>query len=235
MDLYKNKRIIIISGHYGVGKSEFASNLAIALSSLDKKVAVIDLDVVNPYFTTRGITDFLNKYNIEVIGPSREATHADLPAIPKEVTAAILDDNINLVIDLGGDAAGSKALGRYNEILSKVGYDLFYLVNVNRPFSEDVEGVLSFLKDIENATRLKVSGIVNSTHLLFETSLADLNRGEEVCIKVSKILSIPYRYLVLPEWILEEYKKSDFKTKAQEVFPLDLTLRPVWLGMDNLD
>ena len=63
MDLYKNKRIVIISGHYGVGKSEFASNLAIALSSLDKKVAVIDLDVVNPYFTTRGITDFLNKYN----------------------------------------------------------------------------------------------------------------------------------------------------------------------------
>ena len=47
------KRITIISGHYGSGKTNIAVNLAIDLKKSFDKVAVADLDIVNPYFRTK--------------------------------------------------------------------------------------------------------------------------------------------------------------------------------------
>lgn len=49
-----DKRIRIIIGHYGSGKSEFAMNYVTKLrNEVEGKVALSDLDVVNVYFRTR--------------------------------------------------------------------------------------------------------------------------------------------------------------------------------------
>ena len=54
-----DKRIRIIIGHYGSGKSEFSMNYVTKLRELvDTKVAISDLDVVNVYFRTREKRDF---------------------------------------------------------------------------------------------------------------------------------------------------------------------------------
>ena len=151
MIFQNDNRIRIISGHYGVGKSEFASNYALKLINSKnhrKKIAIVDLDIVNPYFTTRGIREFLKIHNIEIIGPSSEATNADLPALPREIDSVFFDDDYDVIVDLGGDAAGSKVIGRYSHHLQNLGYDFFYLVNVNRPFSEDFDGVYQYLLDM---------------------------------------------------------------------------------------
>jgi hypothetical protein len=232
-----DKRIRIISGHYGVGKSEFASNYALKLIKSKKnreKVAIVDIDIVNPYFTTRGIKDFLNKHKIEIIGPSKEATNADLPAIPREIDSVFFDDKYDVIVDLGGDAAGSKVIGRYSHNLENLGYDFYYLVNVNRPFSEDFDGVYQFLLDIQNASRLKVTAIVNSTHLLYDTTLEEIKKGDDICKKLSEKLSIPYRYVVIPNWLLKNGENLEEKFFAQDIFDLDITLRPVWLSNMNL-
>ena len=42
------KRIQIITGHYGSGKTEFAVNLALQLAETTENVALADLDIVNP-------------------------------------------------------------------------------------------------------------------------------------------------------------------------------------------
>ena len=55
----KLKRITIISGHYGSGKTNIAVNLALDEKKVYNKVAVADLDIVNPYFRTKdSIRDF---------------------------------------------------------------------------------------------------------------------------------------------------------------------------------
>lgn len=236
-----DNRIRIISGHYGVGKSEFASNYALKLAKSPnrrQKIVIVDLDIVNPYFTTRGIKSFLEKNGIEIVGPSSEATHADLPALPREIDSVFFNENYDVIVDLGGDAAGSKVIGRYSEHLKELGYDFFYLINLNRPFSEDIQGVYQFLLDIQNASRLKVSHLVNSTHLLYDTSFEDIQKGDEVCKEISKQLKISYKYVVIPNFLIykdnndsshlnEQYRN---KFSAEKVFYLDITLRPVWLS-----
>ena len=46
------KKITIITGHYGSGKTNLAVNLAVNASREGKAVAIVDLDIVNPYFRT---------------------------------------------------------------------------------------------------------------------------------------------------------------------------------------
>ena len=43
----EDKRIRIIAGHYGSGKTEFAVNYAVALGRLKRKVALADLDILD--------------------------------------------------------------------------------------------------------------------------------------------------------------------------------------------
>jgi Mrp family chromosome partitioning ATPase len=52
-----SKRIVIITGHYGSGKTEFAVSLALRLAAEKshgrQRMALVDLDIVNPYFRSR--------------------------------------------------------------------------------------------------------------------------------------------------------------------------------------
>ena len=50
--LTNDKRITILCGHYGTGKTNVAVNLALARAKTDDTVTVADLDIVNPYFRT---------------------------------------------------------------------------------------------------------------------------------------------------------------------------------------
>ena len=42
------KKINIVTGHYGSGKTNFSANLAVSLADRGERVTVVDLDIVNP-------------------------------------------------------------------------------------------------------------------------------------------------------------------------------------------
>lgn len=46
------RKINIITGHYGSGKTNVSVNMALDLAEKGEKVTVVDLDIVNPYFRT---------------------------------------------------------------------------------------------------------------------------------------------------------------------------------------
>ena len=47
------KRVTLFAGHYGSGKTNVALNFARQLKRTAPRVAVADLDIVNPYFRTK--------------------------------------------------------------------------------------------------------------------------------------------------------------------------------------
>ena len=42
--------VVIVAGHYGVGKTNLTLNLCVDAARAGAKVTCVDLDIVNPYF-----------------------------------------------------------------------------------------------------------------------------------------------------------------------------------------
>ena len=106
------KRIIIFSGHYGSGKTNIAVNFAINLNWAGYKVAVADLDIVNPYFRTKDSLDLFEKEGIRLICSEYANSNVDIPALPQDIYAVTDDVSYKMIVDVGGDDRGALALGR---------------------------------------------------------------------------------------------------------------------------
>ena len=122
------KRIQIITGHYGSGKTEYAVNLALRLAAEGKKTVLADLDIVNPYFRSYEQTQRLEAAGIRVIVTSCGGV-ADIPAINPAVLSVFQDRSWTGVLDIGGDPIGARVLARFAPQLQGEEFDLLYVHN----------------------------------------------------------------------------------------------------------
>lgn len=226
MDTIKDNRIRIICGHYGSGKSEFSVNYIKSLNKKFDKVALVDLDVVNPYFRSREKTEELESEGIKVISSSIKGGNADLPSLSAEINIPILDKSYEVVIDLGGDDVGGRVLGRYREDIANDSYDMFLVLNVNRPETQTPEQVIKYVRSIEETSGLKVTGLINNTHLLKSTVVEDIVRGQKVAEEVAKRLNIDVRYTACMESIGDQLPE----TLKENYFPIGMHLRKAWMS-----
>ncbi|MDB8821905.1 ATP-binding protein [Peptostreptococcus anaerobius] len=221
-----NKRIRIITGHYGSGKSEFSVNYALKLrGEIEGRLAISDLDVVNVYFRSRGMKDLLEEKGIHVIASSVDAPTLDIPALSAEIHTPLLNKDYNNIIDLGGDKVGATVIARYRDMINDEDYDMFFVVNANREKTQTAEEVMGYIDEIEAASKLKVTGLINNTHMLKATTIEDLEKGQEVCREVSKARNIPIKFVSCMESLVDQIPE-DFEG---EIIPLSLMLRDQWM------
>lgn len=221
-----DNRIRIIIGHYGSGKSEFAINYVTKLrSEVDGKVALSDLDVVNVYFRTREKKDLLKSLDILPIDSSIDAPTLDLPAISAQIATPINDKSYDYVMDVGGDNVGARVLGRFNHLIEENDYDMFCVVNANREQTQTADRVIDHIRAIEKSSGLKVTGLVNNTHLIRLTTIEDVLKGQELVSEVSKICNIPVKYVVCMDNLVPQLPKD----LEGEVFPIKLYMREAWM------
>lgn len=221
-----DKRIRIIVGHYGSGKTEFSVNYAVKLAQMKEKVVLADLDIVNLYFRSREKADELEKLGVKVIGSSVRGNAVDIPAVSAEIYSPLQDDSYEVVLDVGGDPVGARALGRYYQYLVEGKYDMFFVLNANRPETQTVEKAVEYLRKIEDIARAKVTGLINNTHMLKSTTIEDVLRGQELAEKVSKATNIPIKYVVA----LENIAKNLPSNLDGEIFPINLYMRQEWMA-----
>lgn len=221
-----DKRIRIIIGHYGSGKSEFAMNYVTKLRKEVKgKVALSDLDVVNVYFRTREKKDLLKSLDILPIYSLIDAPTLDLPAISPQIISPINDKTYDYVMDVGGDDVGARVVGRFNEVLKEADYDMFCVVNANREQTQSAKDVVNHIKAIEKSSALKVTGLVNNTHLTRETTIDDILKGQDIVREVSKLCNIPIKYVVCIKELVSKLPKD----LEGEIFPIKLYMREAWM------
>jgi hypothetical protein len=223
--LQDDKRIRIITGHYGSGKTEFAVNYVIKLAEQHKRAAIADLDIVNPYFRSREKKAFMEKLGIRVVAPLGGHTNIDLPAIPAEILTLLQDQSYHVVLDVGGDAVGARTLGCYNQYFKQGNYDMFIVINTNRPNTRCPEAIMEYIDSIEKAARIPATGLVNNTHMLRDTTLEDVLKGYEVVKEVSRLSNLPLKYIS----VIEEVAGLIPKGLSGEVFPIKMYMRPEWL------
>ena len=221
-----DKRVRLFIGHYGSGKSEVSINYVTRLREVvDGEVALADIDVVNVYFRTREKKDLMRQLGITPIDSSIQTTTLDVPAVSAEVKRPLHDDKVNYVLDVGGDNVGGRVVGRFAEHFKSDNYDMFFVINANREKTQTANEVLGYIDAIEASSKLKVTGLVNNTHLLRETTVEDVLKGQEVAREVSKIKNIPIKYVCCIENLVDKLPKD----LEGDILPIKMYLREEWM------
>ncbi len=180
-------RIILVTGHYGSGKTNFALNLAERIIARGEELTLIDLDIVNPYFRTG---DYAGSLGCKLIAPEFLGTTLDTPSLTGNIDAAIVSGG-RVLIDVGGDDAGSAALGRYSAKIKAAGYSMLYVVNAYRNLTRTPEEAVAILREIEGAARLSATALVNNSNLGRFTAPADVEATEAYAQSVSALTGLP--------------------------------------------
>ena len=189
------KRISIFTGHFGSGKTEVALNYAFRLKEMGKDVIIIDFDIVNPYYRTKDAEALLEEKGIRVIAPGYANMNIENPSLPPEINVAFEDKSKYVIFDVGGDDDGATPLGRYHASFAAEPYELFFVLNARRMLTQDVDGALEIMRNIEAVSGLKVSSVINNTHLKQYTDIAVLEEGQALAEKFSAATGLPIAYI----------------------------------------
>lgn len=219
-------RLTLICGAYGSGKTEFAISYALALKdSSSRAVALIDLDIVNPYFRSRDIADQLGKQGLTVISTEPGLEYSDMPALSPRIFAALQDRRYQVVFDVGGDPAGARALGRFNSYFTEEPHNLWIVINPFRPETRTTEATIGMIRRLEEAGRLKAGGIISNINLGSETDWELWNKGLQQVTEVADAVQLPIVYQAVEAGFLEAHRSQ---LDAYPVFPLHLKMLVPW-------
>jgi len=221
--MFNHKRINIIAGHYGSGKTTFSINYALSLNESTKKhIYLADLDVVNPYFRSREYKEFLSQNNIEILGSYIYKKGSDLPAVSADVFKMFSNKDSLGIVDLGGNAAGSKAFGIFKDSVNKDETNLFFILNASRSETTTLDGALFHMTSLEYSLNMKFDAIINNTHLMEYTTIDEIKEGERLAHELSINKNIQVIYTCLSKEFVE--KNKDIKTEYK-IFILDFDIK----------
>ena len=217
------KRITLLSGHYGSGKTNLAVNIAFTLRRMYERVAIADIDIVNPYFRTRDSAAELEAAGIRLICSRYANTNLDIPALPQDVYSIVDDRGQMAVVDIGGDDRGALALGRWRDaIMEENDYEMLLVVNRSRPLTPDADSAVEIMHEIEAAGGLPFTGIVNNSNLGEATQAEDLLSSLEYAGRISEKTGLPVRMTSVKRSLYDE-----LKDKIPDLYPLDITCKGV--------
>ena len=182
------KRLTVLCGHYGSGKTNIAVNMAFELAKVKDRVAVADLDIVNPYFRSKDSYEEFREKGIRLICSDFASSNVDLPSMPADLYSITDDRSLTVVLDIGGDDRGALALGRLSELIKEENdYEMLMVVNKYRPLTPDADSTIEVMREIEAACSLAFTGIANNSNLAEETTakavLSSVPYAEEVAKK----------------------------------------------------
>ncbi|MBI5507297.1 MAG: hypothetical protein HY903_00965 [Deltaproteobacteria bacterium] len=224
-------RVTALIGPAGSGKSELAIALAtdavVARKGGTPHVALVDLDVLKPYFRAREAAQILRAAGVELLAPEGVLAVADLPIIPPTVRGAISRADMRVVIDVGGDPVGARALGSLADVMTAAPHDLLLIISRHRPFAGSFDEIMATAAGLAGASGLKITGVVANTHMMEATTVEDVRWGLDLSRQVATALAVELRLVMIPEGLAE----------AEEL-PLDLPpivivkrrMTPVFMG-----
>lgn len=225
--------ITLIAGHYGSGKTNLSVNLARDLQASGLEVTLVDLDIVNPYFRASEQRAVLEDAGVRLVAPvfSEAGTSLDVPSLTGAIVPALegADEDHVTLVDLGGDDVGAGSLGRFSHVVAERPYAMLYVLNRHRNLMVDPHEAVVNLEEIEAATRLEVTGLVDNAHMKQETDLAVLLDEEHYAEAVSRMTGVPLVAKTVPESLAKRTVNQFVDTElASMVYPIRIYIKNPW-------
>ena len=225
--------VTVVCGHYGVGKTNFALNLALDAAEAGLSVTLVDLDIVNPYFRSSEYRSVLDEAGVALVSPvfAQAGTSLDVPsltgAIAPALNRAYLDarageGKARVIVDVGGDDAGATALARFAGDIARGPHAFLYVVNRFRNLTQQPAEALAVLAEIEARCGLRATGIVSNAHLKAETTPEVVAQGAAFAARVSELAGVPLACVTRPVSLGEQLEPFE------KVYPVRILVKSPW-------
>jgi len=229
-----SSQIILFAGRFGGGKTEVAINYALALARPERdgepgrattSVILIDLDIVTPYFRSREMSTgrAMEERGVQVVAPNAIGQHLDIPAITPQILGALQQTERPVVVDVGGDPQGARALGQFSGAIQKTTtegrpYTMHFVVNPYRPFTDTLQGLADSIAEIETTSRLKVSSLVSNPNLIGETTVQAIVDGHARIEGFARELGLPIAFVCIEKHWVDQVRATIRDMRGPTVF-----------------
>ncbi|HIW75120.1 MAG TPA: ParA family protein [Candidatus Gordonibacter avicola] len=250
--------VVVICGHYGVGKTNLTLNLAFDIATRGFAVTVVDLDVVNPFFRSSDYRARLAEHGVRLIAPVFAGTNLDGPSLSGTILPAVEQAQRSwlplsasvcspdepapiaerqkrevLIIDAGGDDVGATALGRFANTVAAGPYEMLYVVNRSRNLTQEPAEAAAILHEIEAKCHLRATGIVNNTHLQDDTDGDAIAQGIPFAEAVAQACELPLVCTTVPASGLAQVTDREIARVAPNegacaLYPVQVYVRTPW-------
>lgn len=188
------KRVTVLTGNYGCGKTNLAMNLALLLSERGR-VSIIDIDTVNPYFRTADYSELLGKKGVNVVYPQYAGTNLDIPVLNFDPKSIIAESDFT-IIDVGGSDAGAHPIGQYRSLFESMGdaLETLYVFNMYCLTDRSAEETAEMMREIERAAGFKCTALVNNSNLGTETTPQIIDESADFAGEMEKLTGLPLAF-----------------------------------------
>lgn len=223
------KNITVLFGNYGSGKTELSLNIALKLAKQHSGVALVDLDIVNPYFRSSEHRPLLESRGIRVIAPVFANTAVDVPSLPPDVFAAFKHEYA--VFDCGGDPVGAAALGGLKTYFDAVREktEALFVINTRRPFQDSADVLAENMARIQSRARLDADGLVLNANLGGETTGEELAEGYAVARELTNRTGVPLLYVSGTQGALDVFERQCPDCGGGRIV-IEIYTRPEWMA-----
>lgn len=167
----------------------------------------------------------LDAMNVKSIVPPGAQFYADLPIILPQIKGAIEKNEGKLLLDAGGDDVGARVLSSLSDAFVEGTYDMFLVLNANRPFTSTMDGCVKMINSIEQAARLKFTGLISNTHMMDDSTVDGALHGLQLTQEVGERTKLPVVFLSAEAAVAEGVAQQQPKLP---ILPLKRMLLKPW-------
>ena len=141
------------------------------------------------------LKELFEEKGIDILCPQYANTNLDIPVLNFDMER-IAENYDCVIMDVGGDDAGAYALGRYKKAFEKYkqDMDMLYVFSMYRSVDSSPEDTVQIMREIEQASGMKCTAVVNNSNLGVETNSMTIEKSREFAEKVSKLSKLPLAF-----------------------------------------
>lgn len=167
-----------------------------------KEVILVDLDLVEPFYTLRPIKKELCEMGLQVVAWETKETLGlgEAGSTIKPEARWALRRPGDIILDIGYGVEGVRVLNLIEGADSEENLHIYVVLNIGRPMTASVEDIVDYVRSLG-----VVHGLINNSHLGDDTTVDFVQEGAEIVTAAANLLNLP---------VIATYMESRFKSEV---------------------